>query len=329
MNNNNYNFLVRSTIFVILFLFIKIGFCSAATIISPLLDFEANPGEIQNGVVKIFNETNQDIYLKSSIEVFSASGELGQPVYLPGSEKNKFLDWFELSQDSILLKSNQVVIVPFSISIPESALPGGYYAVIFWETVSDRDNDNVPLKISSRVGTLIFLKVKGDVKEDAELLDFYVMPIRKYFFGFPLNFIVRLSNNGNIHIRPSIEVSFKNKFGLNETFKMNESNNYILPESIRRFELFWGNKDMEVNFFGKFLSGLKQEISKKPFGKHTAILNISYGIENQRNITERIDFWFFPWRLLVSFSILSLILTAFFYINVKVNKLKKWCKKVE
>lgn len=313
---------IKTAIFIFLFLFFSPSFCFATTIISPLLDFVADTGQSQKGVVKIFNETKENLFLKASIEVFNTSGEEGSPVYLPESEKNDYLNWFKLEQDSILLKPNQIAIVPFEIDIPKEALPGGYYAVIFWETMPEDNENPAQLNIKSKVGTLIFLKVNGDIKEQAEILDFLIYPPKKYYSDFPLNFAARISNSGNVHLRPTIELEIRNKFGFSKTFKMNDGGKYILPGSVRRFELVWGEKNKTKDFFSGFLFGLKNEINNKSLGKHTAILSVNFGAEN-KIFTKNVDFWFFPWRLGISTLAVLIIFVIFILINLKVNKLKK------
>ena len=106
---------------------------SAVTIISPIVEMACFPGDVQKGVVKVYNETDQEIVLKAIIKPFSAGSDSGQPTYSSLESDNSYLSWFELSQNELKLLPKQAAVIPFQATIPVSATPGGYYAVIFWE----------------------------------------------------------------------------------------------------------------------------------------------------------------------------------------------------
>ena len=221
-------------IFFSVFLFLA-GQVSATTIFSPLLELEIDPGNTENGIVKVFNETDEDIYLTSSVEGFTAGDEAGQPIYMPQDEKNDYLNWFELSQQDILLKPNQVGIIPFIVSIPQDAVPGGYYSVIFWKNVAEPNTDKPMVGVSSKVGTLVFLKVSGEIIEQGEVLEFITSQKKNYFSGLPISFLMRFENNGNVHLRPNGSIEIRGLFS-RAILPVNDLQRNVLPNSIRQFE---------------------------------------------------------------------------------------------
>ena len=118
----------------LLFVFLLIGSrASAITIFSPVLEMDGNPGEVVKGVVKVYNETTQDLYLTSTVEGFDTTGESGKPHFISPEEAGDYLKWFKLAEESIVLKPQQIGIIPFTITIPAAATPRGYYAAIFWQ----------------------------------------------------------------------------------------------------------------------------------------------------------------------------------------------------
>jgi len=308
-------------IFIFLILFFSFFVVSqaalATTIFSPLIEMEAEPGESLNGVVKVFNETDDTLILSSSVEPFTANGEKGQPVYLPIEQKDKYLDWFEISQDDLLLKSKQVAIVPFSLEVPQSAVPGGYYAVIFWKDITKEINNPQAVSISSKVGTLIFLKVKGDLAEIGET-EFFIKENKNLFFQLPINFVFRFENLGNIHLKPTGQIEITNWFGQTEIIKVNPTNRNVLPETARQFDFIWGPTSND-----NFLNKVKFQAGNLIGGKYKAVLKINYGVQNQQEVIKEINFWVVPIHLL-SFIFLSIIiLVIFIKINSKIKKLKK------
>jgi len=170
------------------------------------------------------------------------------------------------------------------------------------------------------------LKVNGEINEKAEVSDFFILPSQKYFFGFPLNFIVRISNTGNVHLIPSGKIELSNKFGFSESLEINGGKNYVLPNSTRRFELLFGDKESSGNLFSNFWSGLKQELKNKSFGKYTATLRINYGTANQGALTKQLEFWFIPWRLMTSLFAVIILSVIFVFVNFKINRLKRSVK---
>ena len=321
----------KSLIFIFLISFFSVLFSAqtalATTIFSPLLDFEIDPGQSQAGVVKLYNETEEDLYLTASVEPFRAGDETGQPIYLPAEEKHLFLQWFKIDQEAIILRPKQVAIVPFTVTVPAQAVPGGYFAVIFWETTAGPAGDNTGLSLSSKVGSLVFLKVKGEVTEAAEIAEFKTAAAANYFFKLPINFLVRLANQGNVHLRPTGTIELKNWLGQTEILEVNSAKRYVLPDSIRRFEVVWG-QGSGANVWQNFWPNLKKELTGLAFGRYTATLNLTYGLDQPKTLTEQLSFWFIPGYSIIALIILVLVLFLLKKINSQVKKIKNQARKI-
>lgn len=323
--------MIRITFRLLIFLFVFLalsGSATATTIFSPVLELEADPGQIQPGVVKVYNETDQPIFLVASVEEFSAGDETGQPIYIPADERKDFLDWFKVGQTELTLVPGQVAIVPFTVTIPATAVPGGYYAVIFWQTASGSLGGDTAVGVSSRVGTLVLLKVKGDVIELGEIAEFNTSAGQRVFFGLPLSFVVRFSNLGNVHLAPQGTIELKNWLGQTKKLKVNPGQRNVLPQSIRRFEVSWG-QSLTGNLVQNFWTGLKQELSHFSLGKYKASLNLSYGFDTPQTLTQELEFWVIPVRLISSFIVALVLLIFLIKFNLKINKLKKQTPKLD
>ena len=306
----------------VLSLFFSFGFTSsvsAITVFSPVVELEVAPGETQAGVVKVYNETLDTIFLESSIESFVAGEKSGQPLYLPPEEAGGHLSWFKLSQTELTLNSEQVAIIPFEVTVPASAVPGGYYAVIFWAAgVSSQEGNQVA--IGSRVGTLIFVKVTGDLIEAGSIENFQVKP-QSVLYKLPGSFSFDFINSGNIHLIPEGTITVKNFLGNKKILTVNESRRFILPNSSRLIETFWGNPSSQ-GFLANFFNQLEFELSNFTIGKHTAVLDVTYG-SNQDASSQEIEFWVWPVRSLFSGAIILALLLFFIYINARISRLKK------
>lgn len=293
------------------------------TILSPVVEMEIEPGQSQKGILKIFNEAKENLFLVSSVEPFVAGNESGRPVYLPPEEKDRFLQWFKLSSSSILIKPGQFAVIPFTVEVPIEAAPGGYYAAIFWknESAAGLPQDS-GVGVSSKVGTLVLLKVKGDLQEKGEIAEFRAGSGNGYFFSLPVDFTVRFANSGNIHLAPGGEIELKNWLGQTEKIEFNPTKNNVLPGSIRQFEIIWGQADAG-SAWRRFFSEALFELNHLSFGRYAATLNLSFGADFSQKISRQINFWFVPVRLIVILLISIFILAGLFKINAKVKNLKK------
>jgi len=323
--------MVKKIFFIFLFFYFFIFLfgspAKATTVVSPLLELEVEPGQTQPAVVKIYNETDQNLFLVPSVEKFKAGNETGQPVYLPPEKNDEFLNWFKLSQDSILLKPKQAAIVPFTVVVPPEAIPGGYYAVIFWENQPEPTQGKSAVNIKSKVGTLIFLKVKGELVEQGELLEFKTQSENNYFWHLPINFVVRFNNSGNIHLQPTGTIELKNWLGQKEILPVNKELRNILPQSIRRFEIIWGQAAGSQNIIWQFWENLKAELNHFAFGRYTASLNLTYGSTNQQVITQELSFYLIPVSSIITLIIIIFVLIVLIRINFWVKRLKRETKK--
>jgi len=293
----------------------------ATTVFSPVIELTVDAGTSQPGVVKVYNETDQDLSLTASVEKFVASGEAGAAAYPAAGQEEAYLGWFNLTQNKLTLKPKQVAIVPFTVTVPKEALPGGYYAAIFWQSGPAQNPTETAVSVNSKVGTLVLLRVNGSVTETGEILDFQTQETKKYFFDFPLNFVTRFENTGNIHLKPTGEIKITGFFGRTATIAVNPDQRNVLPQSIRRFEVIWSPAGGHNGFRG-FWSTLISELKNPVFGKCTATLNLTYGQENQQTATKQFDFWLIPYHLIIFELAAILIIIILFCINRKIRKIQ-------
>jgi len=110
----------------------------------------------------------------------------------------------------------------------------------------------------------------------------------KGMYGVPaqVNFITRIENLGNVHIKPYGLIEVYNMFGekkYNAAFNDRGAN--ILPRSVRKFDDRWS-------------SGFE-------FGKYKASLVLTYGLtpaeggQGKKTLESITYFWIVPWKILI------------------------------
>jgi hypothetical protein len=136
---------------------------------------------------------------------------------------------------------------------------------------------------------------------------------------------VRFENLGNIHLRPQATIDLTNWFGQKQTLVVNPQNRNVLPGSIKKFTVVWG-QTAKSHWWQNFWFGLKEEINFLAFGKHQVTLNLTYGQNQVQTLSQNLDFWLIPLKSILSLLILILILLIFWQINAKIKKMKKTLK---
>jgi hypothetical protein len=284
--------------------------------ISPTrFDDLVEPGEVLNVELKVTNNSNSGKKLFVYLRDFKAEGEEGKPKLLaPGTESGSYLaSWLEISTEGTEFGPNEEKIIPMTIRVPSDVGPGGYYGAVLFGTEPPQldvegEERGAGMAVAQQTGSLIILQVKGDVEEEASIREFST---NKSIYGTPfsVDFLLRIDNAGNVHIKPRGAILIKNMFG-NEVgeAKVNESNANVLPDSTRRFDVNW-----EGNF---------------GFGRYTAELGLSYGTptdlggQGKQSLHREINFWIMPWRILLPGLLGLIFITSLFVLLLKLYRNK-------
>jgi len=290
---------------------------SAGIKISPVKTEEmVDPGEVFKSQIKVTNESGETRTFYVYLRDFKSEGESGMAkLVIPGTEEGYYLaSWIDVSREGIELAPGQERVVPFTVNIPENIGPGGYFGAIILGTEPPRiyqqnEEKGAGMSIAQQTASLLLLRVKGDVFEEAHIREFNT---DKDFYNTPflVDFLIRIENTGNVHIKPHGAISIKNMFGKEvRVLKINENGGNILPRSIRRFnENTWEEKSA--------------------FGKYTATLGITYGVsvndggQGKNSLVAVKTFWIIPWRIIIPVFLTLLFISGIFILLIKLYKNK-------
>ncbi|HNP75352.1 MAG TPA: hypothetical protein PKL09_03240 [bacterium] len=272
---------------------------SGATTVAPtILEISLDPGQSQQAVISLFNETAEPLYLAGSIETFQPDGERGEARVVPPEITDQAVSWVKLPLNALVLAPREVVEVPVFVTVPETAEVGGYYLAIMWQTMAGPNQPVNQVKLSGRVGVLLLLEVKGEAHKELRVEDFRLIEDENFYSSLPVGFSLKLKNEGNIHLKPEGYVMIKNIFGkMTKSLLINEERGNILPASSRRFEEFWRRSDF-VPIATDFIGQLRREGKQLAIGRFTAQAFISYDPAAITISSEEVVFWVIPWRLL-------------------------------
>jgi len=278
-------------------------------------DFVVSPGKIEvwlepgSSTVREFtitNRTGKNASFKIEIEDMKGSRDVEKPVVLLGGEKGPYSlkDYLEPEVSEFSLDHGQRVRFFFKISIPKDAEPGGKYGAVIVSKVPPpaETSNGLEVSVAERIAVLIFVRVKGPVKEYGILKNF--LTPKKIYIKPSIPLKIYFENNGNVHLNPYGIIKIKNLLGQTIT-EIEVPPFFSLPDSLKLREISWERK---------FL-----------FGRYTAELFLNRGYQDIIDY-KTVSFWVLPiFPLLFFFAIFFGLVFIFYWIinNVEIRKKQK------
>jgi hypothetical protein len=284
--------------------------------ISPVrIDELADPGESKKLDIIVTNISDVDKTLYAYLSDFRAADESGKPTLVaPGSQEGYFLaSWIDITAEGTNFTAGETKIIPFTINIPANAGPGGYYGAILFGTVPPRahvegEERGAGMSVAQQVGTLVLLQVKGETEEEARIREF-TTDKSVYNTPFNVNFLLRIENVGNVHVKPIGRITIENMFGKEvDQVDVNFEGSNVLPRSIRRFQTEWPGEN--------------------GFGRYKARLGLSYGTDvsmggqGKQSLFTELTFWIIPWQIITPILVALVFVVAIFLLFIRLYKNK-------
>ena len=287
----------------------------AITVSPPIIEFDARPGDTIVDTIKLYNETTEPQTLSGAVQTFKALNETGAPSFLPPEESTDLATWLKLDESTVTLKADERKDILFSINVPADAEPGGHFAGILWTPSGTTTLQGSGVGITVKTGTLILVRVAGDINETGRLVSFTAD--RASYNYLPANFAVRFENLGNVHLKPIGTIEISNLLGRKVTsLPINGDLSNVLPESIRKFDATWQKTEVPIG-----ASEWQKERENFAWGKYTATLTLDYGVDGQKTTTSLV-FWVFPWR--VTLFYLAIVILIIILIIFGIRSYNKW-----
>jgi hypothetical protein len=292
------------TVLAVIFCSFSGAYDALALTVSPVrVEVTGNPGQTLTGEMEILNEQADTKTFYSSFENFEPSGDTGSPKFV-GNTGN--LSTWMKTNERIDITPGEKIIIPYTITIPQDAEPGGYFSAIFWGQQNPATQAAGEVSIGGKLGVLVLLRVAGDIHEEAGISEFTATDGKRIFLNLPVGLSYRFTNKGQDRVVPLGDITIKNTFGFTvATIAANQSEGNVLPNSTRKFNITWGDvsKDQTHSFF----AAAKNQFSNFHFGYYKATVSVVWGSENK---VETATTWFvlFPWQLLSVVLVLSIVL---------------------
>jgi hypothetical protein len=210
--------------------------------ISPVTyEFNINPGETITGKMLITNRNNETMDYALEVELFKNSSEDGVPSFeavKPETGVTDLTSWVSFPEGTTgSIDVNKDKEVNFTITVPGDAEPGGHYGAIFAKQTKPIITGSNAVGVVARVGALVLVSIPGEVSNDAQIIEFNAP---KIVWKGPVDFSMRVKNNGSVHYNSSGKANIKNIIG--KAFDIDLGTHIVLPKNIRAYSANWGNK---------------------------------------------------------------------------------------
>lgn len=304
---------MRKTFLAIVLLFILCGASSASAyelqmldntpieddfVIGPgKIDLVLDPGEESTQQIVITNRLGRDRNFKVEIEDFSGSYSTDRTVVFFGDEKGPYSmrDYIKPEISEFSLKHGERIILSINIDIPDNAEAGGLYTSVMVAAQPDEDSlktSAAGASVVTRLASLLFVRVSGDVNESMRLEDFRAKVSdtpHGFFEEGPIPFEIILKNDGNIHVAPTGKIEIRNLLG-KRVGEVTVDRYFVMPNSVRARVVNWENSNL--------------------LGRYTASLSLDKNYQGNPNESEQavITFWVIPWKILLGVFVGLLIL---------------------
>ena len=264
-------------IFFLLFLFSSNVHALTIAAIPPRLELSGNPGDVLTAQLKVYNGSDSLQNYNVIIEDFIVADNKGTPISVVVPNSRWSLKKWITAPTYLPVDSKTSQIINLTIRIPKNALPGGHFAMILYspsENLKLGEIKKTSSAINQRVGTLLYVTVKGQVSELANISRFSIPKFSE--FG-PINISGSVESVSDVHVNPKGSISIYNPVRTKIYEHSIEVGN-IFPDTARDFNHSWNQK------WG--------------WGQYRADLNLVYGSVSSP-LSASVYFWLFPIRLII------------------------------
>lgn len=165
----------------------------------PSFTAAVKPGGSASGKVDVFNKGDIAVGILAYTQDWVYQGDGGKEFRAAGTTPLSCAKWIQLFPQKFEMEPNSTVSVQYSITVPQDA-KGGYYAVIFFESVptgDTADEAGMFIRFAGRLGAIVYLEVEGSTERKAAVESLSIEPPQS---NKPLELKLAMKNTGNVYI---------------------------------------------------------------------------------------------------------------------------------
>ena len=197
--------------------------------------YRVDPGSTTSDTLTIINDGALDYTFITYTRPYSVKDEQYEPDFFTIKTNTDIDSWVKFSQKSFEVKAGETKVIPYTLTVPANAVPGGHYGVLFAETQPQAVKPSGSfVERKKRVGSLIYATVNGDFKTGGS---FGAVETPYLQFKAPLISSVAVENSGDSDFAVDTVYAVSDLFG---NRKFTETKQFqILPRTKRVIQLSW------------------------------------------------------------------------------------------
>jgi hypothetical protein len=207
---------------------------NSITITPSSTELSAPPGGSENSTFSVVNDGSTDYTMEVSVSPYHVVGVSYDPQFsvLPGTTDAS--KWIQLSGPATQdLGPGKVQNISYTLNVPANTAPGGYYAVIFAESIPPAGKGVTAL---NRVGDIIYITVDGAVTKTG-VVKTANTPLLVTGKSLSIGLIVQ--DTGGLHFLTNAHIKVTSLFG-HVAFEANLQR-YVLPQTQRLITSNWAS----------------------------------------------------------------------------------------
>lgn len=197
-------------------------------------DVNIEAGAEYKGRADVYNNGSKAFKMTASSAPYRVVGDEYEPNFssLPG--KTDPSRWISIdSTHQAVVEPGQMTSVTYNLKVPADTAPGGYYAAVFATTEPVEPGDGGVVQ-KNRVGQLVFINVKGEVSQNAEVK---ATKLPLVVLGDRISPKLTVKNSGGTHYKANYQLTITSLF--NKTVHQGQKQYYILPQTQRVLSQEW------------------------------------------------------------------------------------------
>lgn len=198
-----------------------------------IIDAPAVVGKSTERTIQIGNKNK--FALPITIEVQSAVID-GEPLDRRTNDRYDVSDWVSFEEETYVFEAGETRQIPFTITAPFTALPGGHYAQISIRGLALESSSGQQGIVFPEIGVPLLITVPGEIVEDVRVQDVSIFP-RFATPSRPIELVVPVENVGTVHnlVRAKVIIEQDEKI----VSEINLSPSVVLPETRKEFKGVW------------------------------------------------------------------------------------------
>lgn len=230
--------IVSSIVLATFFLLPVVSLAAGSISLSPAkIEYALSPGESVSGEIRVINNLGRPTTFRVEVEDFGPGTQSDETLSFLGNDRGPYslANYLSIATESLSALSGETVSLPFTINLPATAPPGGFYTAV---TVLAEPPPGGEAVVAVRLSATIFVRINGPVKEEGKLVNFGLTGGSFQFFNNQTNFNWSYQNTGNVYLNPYGGVERRRVLGWGKKLLVGiVEPNFVLPGSTRLREL--------------------------------------------------------------------------------------------